>query len=51
VSPAAWAKTKALRPDLPAVEVAGADHYAPEEVHGAIAEEIGRFWRGLEKGR
>lgn len=51
VSPAAWAKTKALRPDLPAVEVAGGDHYAPEEVHGAIADEIVRFWRGIEEGR
>jgi len=40
-----------LRPDLPAVEVAGADHYAPEEVYGPIAGEIGRFWSGLERGR
>jgi 2-(acetamidomethylene)succinate hydrolase len=51
VSPAAWAKTKALRPDLPAIEVAGGDHYAPEEVHGPIADEIGRFWGSLNKGR
>jgi 2-(acetamidomethylene)succinate hydrolase len=51
VSPAAWAKTTALRPDLPAIEVAGGDHYAPEEVYGPIADEIGRFWRSLEKGR
>jgi 2-(acetamidomethylene)succinate hydrolase len=51
VSPAAWAKTKALRPDLPAIEVAGADHYAPEEVYGPIADEIGRFWRSLRKER
>jgi 2-(acetamidomethylene)succinate hydrolase len=51
VSPAAWAKTKALRPDLPAIEVAGGDHYAPEEVHGPIADEIVRFWDSLRKGR
>jgi 2-(acetamidomethylene)succinate hydrolase len=51
VSPAAWAKTKALRPDLPAIEVAGGDHYAPEEVHGPIAGEIARFWSSLGKGR
>jgi 2-(acetamidomethylene)succinate hydrolase len=51
VSPAAWAKTKRLRPDLPAIEVPGGDHYAPEEVHGPIADEIGRFWAGLKKGR
>jgi 2-(acetamidomethylene)succinate hydrolase len=51
VSPAAWAKTKAARPDLPAIEVAGGDHYAPEEVHGPIADEIVRFWRGVTEGR
>ena len=51
VSPAAWARTKALRPDLPAIEVADADHYAPEEVYGPIAGEIGRFWSSLERGR
>jgi len=51
VSPAAWAKTKALRPDLPAIEVPGGDHYAPEEVHGPIADEIARFWGSLRKGR
>ncbi len=51
VSPAAWAKTRRLRPDLPAIEVAGGDHYAPEEVHGPIADEIARFWDSLEKGR
>ena len=51
VSPAAWAKTRRLRPDLPAIEVAGGDHYAPEEVHGPIADEIARFWDSLKKGR
>jgi 2-(acetamidomethylene)succinate hydrolase len=51
VSPAAWAKTRRLRPDLPAIEVAGGDHYAPEEVHGPIADEIARFWGSLKKGR
>jgi 2-(acetamidomethylene)succinate hydrolase len=51
VSPAAWAKTKAVRPDLPAIEVAGADHYAPEEVHGAIADEIVCFSRGMTERR
>ena len=44
-------KTKTLRPDLPAIEVADADHYAPEEVYGPIAGEIGRFWSSLERGR
>ena len=51
VSPAAWAKTQRLRPDLPAVEVEGGDHYAPEEVHGPIADEIARFWQSFGQGR
>ncbi len=51
VSPAAWAKTRALRPDLPAVEIPGADHYAAEEAHGPIADEIGRFWAALDGKR
>jgi 2-(acetamidomethylene)succinate hydrolase len=51
VSPAAWAKTKAARPDLAAIEIADADHYAPEEVHGALADEIVRFWRSVGEGR
>jgi 2-(acetamidomethylene)succinate hydrolase len=37
VSPAAFARTRRLRPDLEAVEVAGADHYVPEEQPGALA--------------
>ena len=51
VSPAAWKQTKTLRPDLPAVEIADADHYAPEEAYGPIAGEIGRFWSSLQRGR
>ena len=43
VSPAAWVRTRALRPDLPAIEIPGADHYAVEEAHAAIAGEIRRF--------
>jgi len=37
VSPEAWRRTRALRPDLPAVELDGADHYVPEEVPDACA--------------
>ncbi|MFT4119550.1 alpha/beta fold hydrolase [Bradyrhizobium sp.] len=37
VSPAAWDRTKKLRPDLPAVEVGSTDHYVPEEAPAAIA--------------
>jgi len=51
VSPAAWARTKALRPDLPAVEIDGADHYVAEEAHDPIADEIGRFRARLEERR
>lgn len=43
VSPAALAATRALRPDLPAVVVAGADHYVPEEQPGYIARLISEF--------
>jgi 2-(acetamidomethylene)succinate hydrolase len=37
VSPAAWERTKKLRPDLAAFEVQGTDHYVPEEAPAAIA--------------
>jgi 2-(acetamidomethylene)succinate hydrolase len=40
VSRAAYSATRALRPDLRAVEVPGADHYVPEENPGAVAAEI-----------
>lgn len=51
VSAAAWAQTRRLRPDLPAIEIPGADHYAPEEAYGPIADEIGRLWAGLKEER
>ncbi len=44
VSPEVWSRSRALRPDIAAVEVAEADHYAAEEVPGPITEEICRFW-------
>jgi 2-(acetamidomethylene)succinate hydrolase len=37
VSRDAWSKTRQLRPDLKAVEIADADHYVPEEQPAAIA--------------
>jgi 2-(acetamidomethylene)succinate hydrolase len=37
VSPAAWRKTRELRPDITAVEIPDADHYVPEEQPEAIA--------------
>jgi 2-(acetamidomethylene)succinate hydrolase len=38
-----WARTKALRPDMRFVELPNADHYAAEEIPGAIAGEILSF--------
>ena len=40
VTPAAWDRTKKLRPDLPAFEVEAADHYVPEEAPAAIAAAV-----------
>jgi 2-(acetamidomethylene)succinate hydrolase len=51
VSPAAWKKTRALRPDLPAVEIADADHYVPEEQPAAVADAILGFWNTIEGKR
>lgn len=42
VSRAAWERTRELRPDLEAVEIADADHYVPEEQPGAIADLVCR---------
>ncbi|HMH92478.1 MAG TPA: alpha/beta hydrolase [Streptosporangiaceae bacterium] len=43
VSAAAFEAARALRPDLRAVVVAGADHYVPEEQPGHVAQIIGEF--------
>jgi 2-(acetamidomethylene)succinate hydrolase len=48
VSRGAWAKTKALRPDLPAQEIAGADHYVPEEQPAAVAAAVIDFWEAIQ---
>jgi len=45
ISPQVWARTRALRPDMRAVELANADHYAAEQIPGPIAEQILSFWR------
>jgi 2-(acetamidomethylene)succinate hydrolase len=42
VSPAAWARTRELRPDIAAVEIEDADHYVPEEQPDAIAALVRR---------
>jgi 2-(acetamidomethylene)succinate hydrolase len=48
VSRAAWEKTKALRPDIPAQEIADADHYVPEEQPAAVAAAVIDFWDSLQ---
>ncbi len=48
VSRAAWGKTRALRPDLPAREIGDADHYVPEEQPAALAAAILDFWDSLQ---
>lgn len=40
VSPEAFRRTRELRPDLRAVEIAGADHYVPEERPDDVADVI-----------
>ena len=40
VSPAAWERTRKLRPDLAAFEVQGTDHYVPEEAPAAVAAAV-----------
>src|SRR5262249_20916763 len=43
VSPEAFHRARALRPDLPAVEIAGADHYVPEEQPDAVVAAVAAF--------
>jgi len=48
VSPEAWAKTRALRPDIEAREIAGADHYVHEEQPAAVAAAVLDFWDSIQ---
>ncbi len=47
VSPEALARTRQLRPDLPALVLDGADHYVHEEQPAALATAIHEFLTGL----
>ena len=49
VSRAAWEKTKALRPDIRAQEIADADHYVPEEQPAAVAAAVIDFWDSIHE--
>lgn len=44
VSPDAWRRTRALRPDVAMVEIPTADHYVAEVAPARTAEEILHFW-------
>jgi 2-(acetamidomethylene)succinate hydrolase len=48
VSRAAWEKTRALRPDIAAQEIANADHYVPEEQPAAVAAAVLDFWDSIQ---
>ena len=48
VSREAWTKTRALRPDITAREIAGADHYVPEEQPAAVAAAVLDFWDSIQ---
>jgi pimeloyl-ACP methyl ester carboxylesterase len=48
VSPDAWAKSRALRPDLPAREIPDADHYVHEEQPAAVAAAVIDFWEAIQ---
>ena len=43
VSPEAFRRARALRPDLPEVEIAEADHYVPEEQPAAVVAAVAAF--------
>jgi 2-(acetamidomethylene)succinate hydrolase len=49
VSAEAWARTRALRPDIRAQEIADADHYVPEEQPAAVAAAVLDFWDSIER--
>lgn len=44
-----WAKARALRPDLAAIEVAGADHYVNEERPDVVGDLVEGFIAGLAR--
>ena len=49
VSREAWTRTRALRPDIQAQEIADADHYVPEEQPAAVAAAVLDFWDSIER--
>jgi 2-(acetamidomethylene)succinate hydrolase len=49
VSAEAFRRTRELRPDLPVVEVEGADHYVPEERPDVIADVILRLAERVQR--
>ena len=49
VSSEAWARAKALRPDISAVELEGADHYVQEEIPQPVVREILLFSKTIKQ--
>jgi 2-(acetamidomethylene)succinate hydrolase len=49
VSREAWARARALRPDIRAQEIADADHYVLEEQPAAVAAAVLDFWDSIER--
>ncbi len=47
VSRNAWEKTRALRPDLKAIEIPAVDHYVQEEDPASVAREVRAFWQSF----
>ncbi len=47
VSREAWAKTRALRPGIRALEIADSDHYVHEEQPKAVAAAVLQFWDSI----
>lgn len=48
VSSSAWEQTRALRPDIRAIEIPRVDHYVQEEDPDAIATEVRAFWQTIK---
>ncbi len=48
VSRNAWEKTRALRPDIRAIEIPAVDHYVQEEDPDSVARETRAFWKSFK---
>lgn len=51
VSPNAWQRTCAQRPDMRAIEIPGVDHYVQEEAPDAVVAHTREFWNSIHTSR